>query len=346
MQGNVANMFNQLRRLIFMAVLIALSMLYYAERLSQASEHQRSFAPTPYNEPVEPTSSELPKGLPKEISKEIPREEEKAFHPLKDLCSKSKWTEGLWLHCHSYCGENKTSACGGLNNARNRIQTCLRLAIDAGAGVIIPSVTFRNEDNLANTNFSTACADRFWNMEHLQESLARSCSQLKLRVCDDRRGIKHVITTRERNYAQASYTNGAFRPFVETALEIAGFNMIEFSAENSAAVSYGDTLIAWDYHASGELGTIRKALFKTLKFNQDLLALGSRIYQSPILRDGNYVGVHFRGEKDWPAEFGSAAHQMKFYTEELLKIKESVSYDLKTVYISVSLQDHESLEQK
>lgn len=50
---------------------------------------------------------------------------------LSKLCSKTTWTEGLWLHCHSFCGENNTSICGGLNNARNRVQTCLRLAIDA-----------------------------------------------------------------------------------------------------------------------------------------------------------------------------------------------------------------------
>jgi len=59
--------------------------------------------------------------------------------------------------------------------------------------------------------------------------------------------------------------------------------MTEISAGNSAVVSYGDTLIAWDYRASGELSTIRKALFKTIKFNQSLLDLSSQIYQNPIL---------------------------------------------------------------
>jgi hypothetical protein len=257
---------------------------------------------------------------------------------LSHLCDKTKWTEGLWLHCHSYCGENKTSVCGGLNNARNRIQTCLRLAIDIGAGVIIPSVTWRNEDNLANTNFSTSCADKFFNMKYLQESLVRSCPELKIRLCDDRSGIKHIISTRERGYMQAPFTSGTFMTFIETALEIAGLQKDHISAENSAVVSYGDTLIAWNYESSGELGTIRKALFKTIKFSQPLLNLGSQIYSSSTLQEGNYIGVHFRGESDWPDEWGSADDQMKFYTEEILRIKKSVSYNLKTVYISVSFQ--------
>jgi hypothetical protein len=177
-------------------------------------------------------------------------------------------------------------------------------------------------------------------MEHLQESLARGCLQLKVRLCDDRSGIKHVIPTPERGYAQASYTNGTFRPVIETAMDIAGLNMTEISAENSAVVSYGDTFIAWDYHASGELSTIRKALFKTIKFSQALLDLSSQIYQSPVLRDGNFIGIHFRGESDWPDEFGSAADQMQFYTAELLKIRDSVSYNLKIVDTSVSSPEY------
>jgi hypothetical protein len=47
------------------------------------------------------------------------------FSGLRNLCDETNWTPGLWIHCHSTCGSRKTSVCGGLNNARNRIQTCL-----------------------------------------------------------------------------------------------------------------------------------------------------------------------------------------------------------------------------
>ena len=315
------------RTLSAIAGIVFFPILYYINRLPRTNEY--------YGNRLSIYDSEI-RQPPKADVHDAKLGEEETFDALKNLCSKTKWAEGLWLHCHSYCGENRTSACGGLNNARNRIQTCLRLAIDIGAGVIIPSVTWRNEEHLANTGMYTSCADRFWNMDYLQESLAKGCPQLKVRLCDDRSGIKHVISTRERGYMQASYSYGTFRPFIETAMEISGFNMTDINAKNDAVVSYGDTFMAWNYNASIELTTVRKELFMTIKYSQDLLELSSQIYQSPMLRDGNYIGVHFRGESDWPDEFGSAADQMQFYTEELLRIRNSAAYAIKTVYISVS----------
>lgn len=47
---------------------------------------------------------------------------------LSQLCESTAWVEGLWIQCHV------GNIVGGLNNARNRLQTCIRLAIDAGAG--------------------------------------------------------------------------------------------------------------------------------------------------------------------------------------------------------------------
>jgi hypothetical protein len=60
-----------------------------------------------------------------------------AFPSLRHLCDKTVWTEGLWLQCHNNAGPSKTSIKGGLSNIRNRLQTCVRLAISAGAGIIV-----------------------------------------------------------------------------------------------------------------------------------------------------------------------------------------------------------------
>lgn len=59
------------------------------------------------------------------------------FPALRSLCNESEWTEGLWLQCHNGVGPSKTAMSGGLSNLRNRMQTCVRLAISAGAGVIV-----------------------------------------------------------------------------------------------------------------------------------------------------------------------------------------------------------------
>ena len=60
-----------------------------------------------------------------------------AFPSLRHLCNETDWTEGLWLQCHNNVGPSKTAMRGGLSNLGNRMQTCVRLAISAGAGVIV-----------------------------------------------------------------------------------------------------------------------------------------------------------------------------------------------------------------
>ena len=102
------------------------------------------------------------------------------FSALRKLCSETQWTPGLWLHGHSTCGSRHTSVCGGLKNARNRIQTCLRYAIDAGAALVVPSVTTRSESRLKDTDGPTICAGNFWDMKHLKSEELLSATQPKV----------------------------------------------------------------------------------------------------------------------------------------------------------------------
>lgn len=80
--------------------------------------------------------------------------------------------------------------------------------------------------------------------------------------------------------------------------------------------------------------TIRKDLFKVIRFNQHLLDLSSSISKSPELQQGAFIGVHLRGESDWPAEFGTVTDQMNLYLEEMEVIRKSAEYPMNTVYIS------------
>ncbi|TVY82666.1 hypothetical protein LSUE1_G002011 [Lachnellula suecica] len=257
-----------------------------------------------------------------------------AFNGLLDLCKQTNWTEGLWVHCHSNCGEKKLSVCGGLNNARNRIQTCLRLAIDTGAGIIIPSATARNEENLVQTDDKTVCPNVFWDMEYLGEAMAEQCPQLKIRVCDDRSGIETVIEPEFRTYMQAAHSNTTFRELVRHTMEMDNMTFDDVTAATPAVVSFGDAYIGFNYMVAVELSTIRKALFKVLKFNQDLLDLSAQVLKSKELHQGAFIGVHLRGENDWPGGFGDVGSQMRAYTAEIQSIDASVSYDIKTVYAS------------
>jgi hypothetical protein len=254
-----------------------------------------------------------------------------AFNGLLDLCKQTDWTDGLWLHCNSNCGNDGdgTSICGGLNNARNRIQTCIRLAIDTGSGIIIPSVTTRDENDLVNTDDNTVCADFFWDMEYLQKALAEQCPQLQIRLCGSRTGITTIIEPEFRTYLSAPHYNTTFRALVTAELETNNVTFADVTSYTPAVISYGDTYIGFNYQAADELSTIRKALFKVLRFNEELLELSSQVLKSKELHEGAFIGVHLRGENDWPGGFGAIEDQMRTYTAEIRDIK-----DIKTVYVS------------
>lgn len=68
------------------------------------------------------------------------------------------------------------------DNARNRFQTCVRWAIDAGAGIILPTVVMRGDDPQQLNVGEEKCLDAWWDLEHLDKTMAANCPQLKLRA--------------------------------------------------------------------------------------------------------------------------------------------------------------------
>jgi hypothetical protein len=200
--------------------------------------------------------------------------------------------------------------------------------------MIIPSATARDEKNLVKTDDQTVCADFFWNIEYLQSALAEQCPQLQIRQCDDRTGITKVIEPAFRAYKQAAHSNTTFRELVRMTMEKDNMTFADVTPSTPAVVSFGDTYIGFNYMVADELSTIRKALFKALKFNQDLLDLGTQLLKNDELHQGAFIGVHLRGENDWPASFGTVQNQMLAYIAEIQKIEAGVSYELKTVYVS------------
>ncbi|TAQ88169.1 hypothetical protein B7494_g3476 [Chlorociboria aeruginascens] len=256
--------------------------------------------------------------------------------PLTALCSSITWTPGLWLQCHSYCGKNDTSICGGLNNARNRIQTCLRLAIDSGAGLILPKVTRRNPANLGQINtHEEVCPDFFWDIKYLTQTLGEQCPQLEFRFCGDISGIEEdrILATPNRPYISEKYHTDTFREMVLARVDEASIPHTSISPSSPVAISFGDPYIGWNYTLSRELSTIRKSLFKSLRFNHALLDISSKIQSAPELKNG-FFGVHLRGERDWPAQFGTVDQQMDHYIKSIEQVQTALEEPLKTVYVS------------
>lgn len=91
--------------------------------------------------------------------------------------------------------------------------------------------------------------------------------------------------------------------------------------ENPLLLRYSDSHIAWDYRASGELTTLRKALFRALPHNGTLLAIGDEVFNFGGLQSGNYGGITYV-----PSTAGQhtgarpPARQMEMYAADIRRI--------------------------
>ncbi|RDW63529.1 hypothetical protein BP6252_11074 [Coleophoma cylindrospora] len=240
---------------------------------------------------------------------------------LRALCDKADWTPGLWIHCHSGAGPNGTAMNGGLNNARNRLQTCLRLAIDTGAGLIIGTTMTRDPKNLVNTSDLEVCPDTFFNVANMEIQLQQICPRLKLRHCSDLSGITTVLKPPHKPWQAPSFSTGQFKSWLQQYLDTATYRIdtSAISPSSPVAVDFADSYKGWNYRKSKELSTIRKSLFRTIEYNPKLLAIGEELQKSPQLKNG-YIGIHLRGEVDWPAAFGGLQVQLQLYSTELVRI--------------------------
>ncbi|KAG4033655.1 hypothetical protein MFRU_004g01590 [Monilinia fructicola] len=254
---------------------------------------------------------------------------------LHSFCSTVTFRPGLYLQCHSWSGPNGTSICGGLNNARNRIQTCLRLALDLGSGIIIPTVqTQRDAQNPLTYADEAVCADAYWDIDFLAHELGTACPGLDLRRCGDVAGVdaRRIVQMAKREYHQPSYHAGAFHAAVDAHLD--ALSLSSFSSADPVVVGFGDTIYAYNYTHDAEQA-LQKQLFRTLRYNGALLDLGAQLRDAPELRAG-YLGVHFRGESDWPPGFGSRDEQMDAFTREIesATAAHGVAEGVKTIYVS------------
>lgn len=234
----------------------------------------------------------------------------------------------------------------GLNNARNRVQTCLRLAIDAGFGLVLPSATLRNDpEHLKVLNGTAVSLDEYWDTEYLRGTMQKVCPQLEIRKSDDRSGIANVIEARRRAYETElwHYGVGTFRErMMEAFEESPDISFETVNPANATVVSWADPFLAWDYHRASETMTIKKALFKIIKYNQKLLGISRQMLRNPQLSDRNFIGVHLRGEKDWPDLAGSRDLQIELYAKGIERLQKEDPSQFKTVYVSCG--DPEAIE--
>jgi hypothetical protein len=170
-------------------------------------------------------------------------------------------------------------------------------------------------------------------MAHLKSGMENYCPQLNLLFCDDRAGINTVLQAPHRDYASTPHHRGTFAKVVNDVLAKHSIDT-ENMLGQQVVINFADSLLGWSYSRSKELSTIRKDLYKVLRYNRDLLEVSYQILAHPQLESGNFIGVHLRGETDWPKSFGTAEDQMRLYKEQIELLRETEAKDIKVVYVS------------
>jgi hypothetical protein len=99
------------------------------------------------------------------------------FPALREHCATTTWPEDeVYLQCGGMAA--------GLTSIMSQVKVCLKMAAEAGTGIILPSMPLRDSTNLQEFNFLNGNAympyDDWFDVTHLSESLASSCPQMKI----------------------------------------------------------------------------------------------------------------------------------------------------------------------
>lgn len=99
----------------------------------------------------------------------------------------------------------------------------MRWAIDAGAGLILPSVVMRGKDPGQLNVGGEKCLDVWWDLSHLDGALGANCPQMKLRAACPADGDNTVaipppkapsippLKPAGRQYMEGRWSKGTFR---------------------------------------------------------------------------------------------------------------------------------------
>ncbi|KAL2271993.1 hypothetical protein VTJ83DRAFT_1364 [Remersonia thermophila] len=240
--------------------------------------------------------------------------------PLARACSETTaWNPSIVFLC-----DNNS---GGIGNIRNYILTCVRYAIEAGAGgLVMPTISTRSEKNLADLHGQPVRGfDYFFDEAHFRDGLLAACPQLALYDaleqvpraprrpemltphdlgrrggCDRRELNKHTGVFGARFHAWLN----------KTAAESDGRLAYPATRDRPRVVRF-NWGVQWDWPVLRDGPEFVATFGGLLRFRRDVLELGMRTVEymrehAARHGEGNkrFAGFHLRTESDalsrWP----------------------------------------------
>ncbi|KAK4193371.1 hypothetical protein QBC35DRAFT_103975 [Podospora australis] len=233
---------------------------------------------------------------------------------IAKLCESKKWTPGLVLSCDPQAG--------GFGQVKNAHLNCIRFAIEMGAELVLPRVIKRDVKNIAmvrpsngNAPYIGESLDYFFDREHLNQTLAEHCPQLKLyHSMDDLWNVPEVADPRKISLQEigVSLTNGSVvEDMGSLPKEIQAYiDEMEPAEERQNPIRFKANVINWAFPTSydspelarnfGRILRVRKdaRLLSTLALYHMQQRFGMDLDPKKGIKHSKFVGAHLRTEAD------------------------------------------------
>jgi hypothetical protein len=249
-----------IKKVIILVIILAIGIIYVIRR-----EDSYSFEDHTYKFPQ-------PKSTP--YDSHIPQ-----VYSLRELCDDTVWQQNIYLNC--------TDLAGGTLNIQNSIVTCLRWAIDAGMGMLMPKIGTRDRNDPRVFCDAWMPISYLFDEDYFKKTLLEECPQLIIKETEYEPATKvfaEVISMKQ-------YTQGTYRSHI---YDLLSYKEVD-RRKGSIVVVEHNPLLGWLFVK--ERPIIHKALLDMLRFNPAITSLAL-----PILAKlpQSFVGFHLRAEKDFP----------------------------------------------
>lgn len=240
---------------------------------------------------------------------------------IHSLCAATKWSSDAIFTCDN--------SVGGVGNIRNSILICTRLAISAGASLVLPKIIVRDAHDISEIRTSERTTmDYMFDVPHYKASLRLSCPGLK--IYDDievlpNHAALHGPKSLQPEDLQEHTPTGLPRPETWAQDFKAWLQRETAGTQFTTANPLRTTIVALQrsyliYPIYSDPPSFAHSFSSILAFRRDVRHLASEVFLTLLKRhnleklwDGEsqivenaYVGAHLRIEKDakegWPGK--------------------------------------------
>ena len=256
---------------------------------------------------------------------------------IKSICDDVEWNSAFVFTCdNSY---------GGVGNIRNSVLHCVRYAISAGAGLVIPKIILRNSHNIVQLETGERTTlDYMFDVKHFVESLRLSCPALNLYYTEDdipnREKSPDPISIAPESLVEGKSRDGSAALQNSDQWRHQFYQWLEQYAtknkEGPMIVCVGRLFLQYSVYSDGERFALEFG--GIIKIRADARELATTTIRTliqayslsvdlngPILKDA-FLGIHLRTESDAMHAWGSVGDFWPFskYKDQSAKYIEHI----------------------